>query len=279
MTKKIKTQNAAPALVVDAEIEAIVAETQSIEAQAADDKTLEAAVQAVEAKEDAIAAQANVSKPSSAPGTHVASEAKTLEEAISSISDEDALEAAKEIGANIDTRIEWLKTHKPDNTTQAPKLENYRKKLALPSKARTLKATGADLNFMNRNDIEGSLYNLYAIDKVIDLVNALSGDQMNNAINRAITRTLFAFKREGIVFTAEHARAAASDKIRISDQKIKKILVSHTVSAATAPTQASSTMSALVTLGIVTNTGTKKFPVFVLTDTPATAKLEELVAA
>jgi ABC-type microcin C transport system duplicated ATPase subunit YejF len=55
-------------------------------------------------------------------------------------------------------------------------------------------------------------------------------------------------------------------------------LVRHTVSASTAPTQASSTMQALETLGVVKRSGSGKNPVFEVVDGPLTRKIEELLA-
>ena len=56
-------------------------------------------------------------------------------------------------------------------------------------------------------------------------------------------------------------------------------LISHIVAEGTAPTQASSSMQAFVTLGIVTRNETGKNPTFKLTDAPITKKLQALLAA
>lgn len=240
---------------------------------------------AVDAKLDALEAinTANTANTAismiSGPGNEDGDEAKSFETLYALLSDQDKLDKAVAIGRAFDDRITWLKTNKPNNTTQAPKLDNYRKKLALPSKAGVLLVSGTSEEFINRSISEGSIYNLYAIDKVIDFVNGLSGDRVKNAINRAVLKSMMNFKAEGIAFTGEMARAAASNKIRIQDKKAESLLMRHTVDAGTAPTQASSTMAALQTLGVVVNKGSMRSPVYELVDTPVTRKLESLLAA
>lgn len=138
-------------------------------------------------------------------------------------------------------------------------------------------ACNVDPAILNRSLHEGSRYNVYAIGKLADAIFALSGGQVSNAINNAVMRSLFRFRAAGKTFTGEMAKAAASDKIRV-DAAVREHLVRHTVSASTAPTQASSTMQALETLGIVKRTGGTKNPTYELTDSPVVRKLEEVLA-
>jgi hypothetical protein len=137
-------------------------------------------------------------------------------------------------------------------------------------------AANQDPNFINRVLMDGSCYNVYAIGKYADLVDALAGSGMSNAINIAITRTLFAFDKAGLEFNGEMAKAAASDKIRVSAE-VARHMIRHTVSASTAPTQASSTMQALQTLGVVAIDGSRKNPKYKLLDNPVTDRLREVV--
>ncbi|WP_114217455.1 hypothetical protein [Ochrobactrum sp. 3-3] len=60
---------------------------------------------------------------------------------------------------------------------------------------------------------------------------------------------------------------------------IAKLLTRHTVSPSTAPTQASSTMQALETVGAVKNVGTERAPVYRLLDTPIAKRLEAVAIA
>jgi hypothetical protein len=140
-----------------------------------------------------------------------------------------------------------------------------------------LLAAGVDPEFINRQIHAGARYNVYALGKFADLVFALTDGPMQNAINRACMRSLFNCRRAGVEFTGELARASASDKVRVSEV-LRKHLISHTVSAVTAPTQASSTMQALQTLGIVSTTGSARAPVYHVTDSSIARKAEEVVA-
>lgn len=139
-------------------------------------------------------------------------------------------------------------------------------------------AAQVDPGFINRSISSGSRYNVYAAEKVADLVGALDGRGVRNQINNAITRSLFACRKAGIPFTGEVAKAAASDKVRVTGD-LKAVLIRHTVSTGTMATQASSTMNALETLDIVENKGNHKHPVYELTDTPQTERLELALAA
>ena len=51
--------------------------------------------------------------------------------------------------------------------------------------------------------------------QVADLVDGLTTGVLRNAINIAVMRSLFNFRKAGIPFTGEMAKAAASDKIRV----------------------------------------------------------------
>lgn len=176
-----------------------------------------------------------------------------------------------------ETRAEFQRAKDPTRESIQDHLKAGIKALGTDAALKVLVAAEVDANFVNRSSNNGSAYNVYAVQKVIDLVAALESGVMHNAVNNAVSRSLFAFKNAGEKFTGEMARAAVSDKIRVQGQ-IAKLLVRHTVSAATAPTQMSSTMQALATLGIVENKGTKLEPHYEVTDTPQARRLAEIVA-
>jgi hypothetical protein len=191
--------------------------------------------------------------------------------------DEDTRRAVSlSILMGLDDRAAFEEAKNPDNDSIQKTLKKLNSALASPKAAAVIDVTSTPVDFMNQGG--ANRYNVYAIDKLADIVAGLSGGVMRNAINNAVTKSLFRFRAAGESFTGEMAKAAASDKIRIQGA-IKAQLVRHTVSAQTAPTQASSTMQALQTLGIVVNKGSVKHPVYELTDTPQTAKLKEILAA
>ncbi|UIN38402.1 hypothetical protein [Methylobacterium oryzae] len=157
-------------------------------------------------------------------------------------------------------------------------LNKVRKALMWKDTSRVMLAANVDPAFINRTLHDGSRYNVYAVDKVADAVKGLADGVVSNAINRACMVSLFQMRKAGIPFTGEIAKACASDKVHV-DLAIRKHLLRHTVSASTAPTQASSTMQALETLGVVRREGSSRNPTFTLTDAPITKRLEEVLFA
>jgi hypothetical protein len=155
-------------------------------------------------------------------------------------------------------------------------LNKVRKALMWKDTSRVMLAAQVDPSFINRTLHDGSRYNVYAVDKVADAVKGIADGVISNAINRACMVSLFQMRKAGLPFTGEVAKACASDKHHI-DLAIRKHLLRHTVSASTAPTQASSTMQALETLGIVKREGSSRNPTFTLTDSPITKRLEEVL--
>lgn len=201
---------------------------------------------------------------------------QTLLQKVEKIGDDVRKATAAEIGAALDERMAFEKSKNNDHIQKT--LAKSRARLAMPTPAAFLLAANVDVNFVNRSLNDGKRYNVYAIEKVADLVNALDKGVIRNAINNAVCRSLFQFRAANEAFTGEMAKAAASDKIRV-EPRLAKLLVRHTVSASTAPTQASSTMNALETLGIVANKGSVKHPVYELTDSVQTSRLEEVLKA
>lgn len=157
-------------------------------------------------------------------------------------------------------------------------LAKVRKQLMWKDTSRVLLAAQVDPAFINRVLHDGSCYNVYAIDKVADAIKGLAEGTVSNAINRACMVSLFQMRKAGLAFTGEIAKGCASDKHHV-DLAIRKHLLRHTVSASTAPTQASSTMQALETLGIVKREGSTRNPTFTLTGSPIVDRLEEVLFA
>lgn len=183
-----------------------------------------------------------------------------------------------EITAAIDARTAF-ETEKHGSGHNIHKtLSKVRKALMWKDTSRVMLAANVDPSFINRTLHDGSRYNVYAVDKVADAVKGLADGVVSNAINRACMVSLFQMRKAGLPFTGEIAKACASDKVHV-DLAIRKHLMRHTVSASTAPTQASSTMQALETLGIVKREGSSRNPTFTLTDAPITKRLEEVLFA
>lgn len=199
-------------------------------------------------------------------------EAGFIEQVDLLLNDNDQIDMARTTIADaFDSRVAFERTKNANNDGIVKSLDKSRAKLTQARSVATLLIADVTPDFITRSTHEGSAYNVYAADKLADLVQALNSGTIGNAINRAVMKSLFAFRAAGETFTGDMARASASDKLRVQGA-IAKLLTRHSVSASTAPTQASSTMQALQTLGVVENKGTARAPVYELTDTAMTRR-------
>lgn len=202
---------------------------------------------------------------------------KDFDTVIAELDPEKVDEVVLAIDAAFTERVDFESRKDPDNGNIHRTLKKARTQMVTRRAASVLLACNVSPTIINRSIHEGACYNVYALGKLADAIVGLTGGFVSNAINKACSRSLFSFRNKGLVFTGEMARAAASDKIRVSGA-VKDALIRYTVAASTAPTQASSTMQALETLGIVVRTGGHKNPTFTLTAHPAVAKLERAMA-
>ncbi|QIG69212.1 hypothetical protein EVB78_010 [Rhizobium phage RHph_N1_15] len=206
-------------------------------------------------------------------------------DALKAISEDDAKAFALTVAAAFDERVQFEISRTATGSADMPKvkkLNGYRGKLALPSMARVLielKTSPAFINARQGKEADGDRFNIYAIDKVVDFVRALGGHaKLANAHNIAIAKSMLIFEENEKPFTGEMAMCAASDKIRSQDPNAK-LLRRHNVDKATAGTQASSTMNALMALGLVINKGTKRAATYVFANTNQAGALKELLKA
>lgn len=235
---------------------------------------IEAAAQdAGQANETPVEAEATTDIAEIEPVAHVPGDLKVMK---GNFTPEEKEQKKAEIVGEFTARKEFEKAQPTCSSKMIPNLEAEEKKMATIGAAGLFLAMDIDPSFINREVSTGSRFNVYAFQKVNDLIVALDGGFMQNAINRAIVTSLFNFRDAGVPFTGVAALAAASDKVKV-DRAMSKHLVRHTVSANTASTQKSSTMVALKTLGIVVNSGARGQEVWSLTDTPQTRRLEEVV--
>ena len=202
---------------------------------------------------------------------------KSFDQVLSEIPEDKIEETVFATAAAFDERADFERTKNPDNENIHRTLKKARAQMVTKRAAKVMIACNVSPDRINRVFHEGSRYNVYALGKLADVIYGVTNDgAVSNAINLACMRSLFQFKKAGLQFTGELAKAAASDKVRV-DASLRKHLISHTVSASTAPTQASSTMQALETLGVVRRSGSHKNPNFELTDHPIVRKLEDVV--
>lgn len=253
----------------DGQLEEVVAQLDAVDEAAA-------SVLAFEASTVHEAPAETVQVP---PATGEPSEAlETWNKAIDAIGQTEAIAMALKVSAAIDQRMAFEQEKDAGNANIQRTLKKAAKLLSLPSACKAMEVTGFDLGQLNRSKHAGSRYNVYAFGKLADVLKGVVDGAINNSINNACLRSLLKCHKAGIAFTMETAKLAASDKIRVTDKNLAACLVRHTVSASTAPTQASSTMQALTDLGIVNRGGTEKNPIFSLTDAPVVAKLASILS-
>lgn len=207
-------------------------------------------------------------------------ETKTFMQMVEEVTPQRTGTFVKKIEAAFDERAKHEADAAPANSSIQSKLKKERAKMVAPAIAALTLAAEVDPGFINRSNGENTAkrYNVYAIGKLTDLLQGLKMGHLKNAVNLCVVRSLFALNKADRPFTGDLARAAVSGALPVSKED-DAIMTRHTAAASTAPTQASSTMSALTTLGVVTNTGTVKHPTYVLTDNPVVERLREVVAA
>lgn len=203
-----------------------------------------------------------------------AGDGKSFAELLEAISEEQANHQHQGLLAAFSDRAQYEHHKNPENYNIQKTLSRMQKRLTTPGVVRAQVAAGLKAGFLNTSESLNSRRNVYALEKVYDLLYAAVTGHMKNAINRACVASMVALEGK-LAFTGLAAKAAASDKVGITND-YKGLLKRHTVSESTASTQASSTMTALEDLGVVKNTGTRAFPVYEFVETPLTARLKEL---
>jgi hypothetical protein len=203
---------------------------------------------------------------------------ETLNELLAAQNDEAVDDMVFSIAEEIDTRVSFEELKKGDGANIQRTLKKIRTQMVTKRAARVLLASNINPAFINREVHSGSKYNVYALGKLADVIYGITDGAVANAINLACIKSLFKCRDAGITFTGEVAKACASKQYQI-DAAVREHLVRHTVSTSTASTQASSTMQALATLGVVKVEGSSRNPIYVMTENLIGKKLEAMLAA
>lgn len=169
-----------------------------------------------------------------------------------SISDEAVKDMIVKLAAAIDLRASDEAKKDPENAKIQSTLKGIRAGFTKTSVARFCVATNIDNNFINRSVRASAAYNVYAAQKLLNIAQKtmLGEDIKWNEVNRCIVSSLFKCEKANVEFSHKVAVACTSKQIAC-DAGVSKHLVRHTVAPTTATTQASSTMQALVTAGVV----------------------------
>jgi hypothetical protein len=197
--------------------------------------------------------------------------------AMACISDDLARTTAINLAAQLDERADYEIHKNPENANIHRTLKKARTVLATPTAARVLLAAAVDPVFVNAIKRDGARRNVYSFGKMADLVGVLTREAWEgNAINNAIVRSLIRLTDKGVAFTFETAKAACSKTFAYEGEG-RRFLVRHTVAPSTAPTQASSTMEALVEMGVVNTSGGKNARYWLRNEAPIVEHLRAVL--
>ena len=222
--------------------------------------------------QDADQAPAEDASADQAPGDETTVSFKDL---LAGITEARVAEENLDLLAAFAERANFEKDADASNTNIQKTLTKLIRSFSTPGVARALIAIGVDKHFVNENEVGSKRRNVYALEKMRDILYGAVTGHLKNAINLAALTSLMRLDAINEPFTGEVAKACASDKTACPAH-LKALLRRHTVSESTASTQASSTMVALEVLKIVTNTGTRNRPVYKLTDTALTRHLRDM---
>lgn len=111
-------------------------------------------------------------------------ETKTpLLDLVAEISDKRRKTQMEKLDKGFDERAAFEATHAPANSSIQDKIKGYRKKMVLPGIAALTLAAQVDPNFMNGSGNNAAKrFNIYAIDKLADLLHGLSSGHIKNAV-------------------------------------------------------------------------------------------------
>lgn len=196
-------------------------------------------------------------------------------DAIAAITEAQITDARETVVANLADRARYEFEENPENDSIQQTLTGLHRKFQTDGVLRSAIVAGLDLDVFNKQEVKAKKRNVYALQKLRDLLYAATTGHFDNAVNIATLKSLKALDGQ-YLFTGLVARACASDKVAV-DKQVGALLSRHTMSEASASTQSSSTMTALEDLGVVKNVGSRQHPVYALTWTPMCERLMAIV--
>lgn len=283
MARKTKTVTTVDMDIAD--IEAAIAEAEILAAETADDETpqiniVEALAEANGASE-ALAQAADEAQDEAADQAAdeaQADDALPYADLVAAVTADQVVQMQASLSAAFADRAAYEQRSNPNNMNIQKTLSKVQKGHLAHGISQAMRAIGLDPNYLNKSEVSGKRRNVYALEKLQDLIYGAQTGHVKNAINAAVLVSLHRLETAGVPFTGAVAKACASDKIAV-DGQLKALLRRHTVSESTASTQSSSTMTALEDLGAVVNSGTQKHPVWAFADTAIGKRLREVAVA
>jgi hypothetical protein len=161
------------------------------------------------------------------------------------------------LNAALDSRQAY-ETSKSCADSMTANIAALRKSVTHSDIATVLLTANVDAEFINRSERSNNRYNIYAAQKVDNAARAVKNVATLNHYTLACLRVAIAFEADASKLTHKDAVSACSASVKHSDAKREKIIkslryASH-VAANTASTQASSSINALQSLNILSET-------------------------
>jgi hypothetical protein len=139
----------------------------------------------------------------------------------------------------------------PDNANIQKTLAGIRADLDHDAIVATMIAANVPAEFINQAERGNARFNVYAAEKVANVARVLAGAGRLNHYTRAIVASAYRCAAAGLPFTHADAVAACSLEVKADPAKPLVRYEKH-VAPNTASTQASSSIAALKTFGVLT---------------------------
>lgn len=160
------------------------------------------------------------------------------------------------LNAALDSRAEYEAHKNVDNDSIQSTLASLRKSLTHSTIAQRLLDSNVDANFVNRQERSNNRYNVYAAEKVDNAARAAALVAECNHYTLAILRVALAFEASDSKLSHADAVSACSASVKHKDAAREKVIKSlryaKHVASNTATTQSSSSINALQTLNVLT---------------------------
>lgn len=160
--------------------------------------------------------------------------------------------------ASVDARAAHELAKNSENTSMQATLSQIRKSVDHDVIAQIMLASNVNVDFLNTSERVSNRFNVYSAEKVINVARACAKVTALNHYTLAVFKTAQALAKIETPLTHKDAACACSMSVKHSDSKREAIIKSSRyakhVAANTASTQSSSSINALQTFKVLTET-------------------------
>ena len=133
-----------------------------------------------------------MTQSNAAPAVTAPVEIITFANILKDITQDQAREMMTELAESFDDRLDFEHRTNPANDGIQAKLKSAKAKMTQQARAAVLVAAEVEPYFVNRELNEGKRFNIYALEKINDLLGGLSTGVISNAVNCAVIKTMLA---------------------------------------------------------------------------------------